>query len=257
MLLKFGPEIWIVDGPVVTGAAGFRFPTRMTVVRLGNGDLVLWSPVACTAEDLVELQELGRVRHIVAPNALHHTFLGDWQLACPDARIHAAPGLRAKRPDIAFHADLDGTPDPSWREDLDLAAVRGNRITTEIVLFHRPSGTAVFTDLLQSFSPDWFTGWRAFVARLDLMVGSEPAVPRKFRVAFTDRQVARRSVTPILAWPTENVLMAHGTPVIGNGKAFLRRAFKWLTVPEEAPLTAPAASPPARGEPPDRPAPPA
>jgi hypothetical protein len=60
------------------------------------------------------------------------------------------------------------------------------------------------------------------------MLGPEPSVPRKFRVTFTDRQAARASVERILAWPTEKVLMAHGAPVTTDGRAFLRRAFKWL-----------------------------
>jgi hypothetical protein len=54
-------------------------------------------------------------------------------------------------------------------------------------------------------------------------------VPRKFRVAFTNRRAARKSLDYILAWPTEKVLMAHGTPVEKNARAYLRRAFGWLT----------------------------
>jgi hypothetical protein len=60
------------------------------------------------------------------------------------------------------------------------------------------------------------------------MVGSEPSVPRKFRVAFTNRRVARASLEPILAWPAKKVLMAHGTPVTEDGNAFMGRAFGWL-----------------------------
>jgi hypothetical protein len=60
------------------------------------------------------------------------------------------------------------------------------------------------------------------------MVGPEPVVPRKFRLAFANRRIARESLKPILAWPAEKVLMAHGTPVVGDAPAFLRRAFGWL-----------------------------
>jgi hypothetical protein len=60
------------------------------------------------------------------------------------------------------------------------------------------------------------------------MVGPEPSVPRKFRVAFTNRRAARDSLEHILAWPAEKVLMAHGTPIERDARAFLRRAFAWL-----------------------------
>jgi hypothetical protein len=53
-------------------------------------------------------------------------------------------------------------------------------------------------------------------------------VPRKFRVAFANRRVARESLKRIFAWPADKVLMAHGTPVESDARAFLRRAFGWL-----------------------------
>jgi hypothetical protein len=34
-------------------------------------------------------------------------------------------------------------------------------------------------------------GWRVPLAKLDLMTGAEPSVPRKFRIAFTNRRAAR------------------------------------------------------------------
>lgn len=106
--------------------------------------------------------------------------------------------------------------------------VRGNMITTEVVFFHRRSRTVIFTDLIQHFRAGWFTGWRALVARLDLMVADEPSVPRKFRAAFVDRPAARVAIRRILTWPSEKVLMAHGAPVAHGGQTFIARAFHWL-----------------------------
>ena len=224
----FGPEIWIVDGPVVTAAAGFHYPTRMTIIRLSGGDLVVWSPVALTPQLRGEVEVLGNVRYLVAPNSLHDSFIADWQRAYPVAQVLAAPGLREKRADLRFGADLGNTPVPGWTGEIEVVLVRGNRITTEAVAFHRPSGTVIFTDLLQQFPPGWFKGWRALVARLDLMVADKPSVPRKFRVAFSDKRAARAALRRILAWRAGKVLMAHGTPVRQDGDAFLRRAFAWL-----------------------------
>lgn len=228
VLDAFGPNIWLADGPMVTAAAGFRYPTRMVIMRLSDGGLILWSPVALTDDLRAEVEALGAVRHLVAPNSLHHTFLGDWQRVFPDAEVHAPPGLREKRRDIHFDTEIGDDRPAAWAEEIDLIIMRGNRITTEIVLFHRPSGTAIFTDLIQHFPRGWFSGWRAVIARLDLMVAAEPAVPRKFRLGFTDRRAARDALRRILAWPTQKVVMAHGPPITADGQAFLRRAFRWL-----------------------------
>jgi hypothetical protein len=227
MLQRFGPSIWISDGPEAV-VAGFRYPTRMAVIRLSDGTLFVWSPVALSAPLRAAVDALGPVAHIVAPNALHHLHLGDWQAAYPTARLYAAPGLSKKRKDIAFAAELGDTPPPDWAGDIDQVAVRGNLITTEVVFFHRASATVLFTDLLQQFPPGWFGGWRALVARLDGMVGDEPRVPNKFRRAFVNRAAARVAARRIIAWPAERLLAAHAPPVTSGAQALVARAFAWL-----------------------------
>jgi hypothetical protein len=223
----FGPGIWTSDGPTVS-VAGFAYPTRMVVIRLSDDGLLIWSPVALTEDLRAGVADLGQVRVLVAPNSLHHLFLAEWRAAFPSARLHAAPGFRKRCPDIAVDADLEDEAAADWSGDIDQVVVPGNAITTEVVFFHRASRTVLFTDLVQQFDPGWFTGWRAVVARLDRLVGAEAAVPQKFRVAFTDRRAARAAIRRIQAWPAEKVLMAHGSPVLTDGAAFIRRAFGWL-----------------------------
>ncbi len=228
MLSKFGDEIWIADGPIVPAAAGFRYPTRMVVIRLPGSALFVWSPVALADELRNAVDALGTVQFLIAPNTLHHLHLSAWRAAYPEARLYGPHALRTKRSDLVFDDDLIDIPPPEWSEGIEQVLVGGNLITTEVVFFHRKSGTAVFTDLIQQFEPTWFNGWRAVVARLDLMVGPEPAVPRKFRAAFLDRKAARSALRRILAWPVDKVLMAHAPPIEYGGHAFLTRAFRWL-----------------------------
>jgi hypothetical protein len=63
------------------------------------------------------------------------------------------------------------------------------------------------------------------------MATTEPSVPRKFRLAFLDRSVARAAVRRILDWPAEQLVMAHGPPIEHDGQAVVARAFRWLTGP--------------------------
>lgn len=229
MLQPFAEDLWIANGPVAD-VAGFRYPTRMAIVRLAGGGLFVWSPTALDEALRAEVDALGPVRHVIAPNALHHLHLDTWRRAYPHARFTAPPGLRRKRPDLRFDDDLADGSVHEWSGEIDHVLVHGNLITIEVVFFHRASRTAIFTDLIQHFRPGWFSGWRAVIARLDLMTAPLPEVPRKFRNAFVGRRAARESVRRILAWPTERVLMAHAPPVARDGEAFLRRAFHWLGV---------------------------
>ena len=120
------------------------------------------------------------------------------------------------------------TPTPEWSNEIDQVVVGGNRITTEVVFFHRASRTAIFTDLIQHFEPGWFKGWRAIVAKLDFLTAIRPTVPRKFRMTFRNREGARRAVQRIMAWPTAAVLTAHGALIRNDGQAAIAHAFDWL-----------------------------
>jgi hypothetical protein len=227
VLRPFGTDIWLADGAEVD-VAGFRYPTRAAIIRLSGGELLVWSPIALTPALRASIDALGEVRHLVAPNSLHHLFLGQWRDAYPMAKLHAPPGLRRKRQDIAFDGDLDEGAAAQWAGDLDQVVIRGNLITTEVVFFHVASRTVLFADLIQQFEPGSLSGWRALVARLDLMMAPAPEVPRKFRAAFIDRARARAAIQQVLAWPAEKVVMAHAPPVLADGQAFIVRAFRWL-----------------------------
>ena len=228
MLKPFGNELWIHDGAEIVGAAGFHYPTRMAVIRLSMGGLWLWSPTALSDELIRALDALGPVKALIAPNTLHHTFMGAWSGAYPEARVYLLPELAGKRPDLNAAEALSDRPDSLWAKDIEQVVFSGNTILTECVFFHRDSGTVLFTDLLQNLPRDWYRGWRQLVARLDLMTEQKPTVPRKFRMAFRDRALARAALSRIESWPVERVLMAHGTPISSGGRDFLSSAFRWL-----------------------------
>jgi hypothetical protein len=148
---------------------------------------------------------------------------GDHEVAAACIQI-----IRIRAWTVLGGADLGNAPSPDWAGEIDQVLMQGNLITTEVVFFHVDSATVLFTDLIQQFPVSLFSSWRGLVAKLDLLTGPEPSVPRKFRIAFTNRRAARDSLQRIFAWPAERVLMAHGTPVEKDAQAFLRRAFGWL-----------------------------
>jgi len=76
-------DIGMVDDPFeYFTVAGIQMPmpftTRMTVIRLGNGDLFLHSPIAYDEELSLELRRMGNVRHLISPNQWHYAHIGEW-----------------------------------------------------------------------------------------------------------------------------------------------------------------------------------
>jgi hypothetical protein len=226
-LQPFGPDIWTAEGPVVS-FFGFPYPTRMAAIRLANGDLFVWSPIALTPELKKEIDALGRVAHLVSPNKLHYLFMAQWKAAYPSTRLYAPPGLARKRKDLHFDATLGDTPDPAWATDIDQVRMGGSFALTEIIFFHRKSRTAIFADLVQNFPRDWFKGWRGLLARLDGITASDPGAPREWRFSFRNRRAARKALARIIAWQPEQVIIAHGDMVRQDGAAFIRKTFRWL-----------------------------
>ena len=93
--------------------SGFRYGTRMSIIKLDNGGLFVWSPVTLTPDLQTAINDLGDVHVIIAPNSLHHLSIPEWQQAYPNARTFAAPGLADRRKDIAFDGELGDTPSPN------------------------------------------------------------------------------------------------------------------------------------------------
>jgi hypothetical protein len=230
-LLQFGSEIWIADGPV-TSFHGFAYPTRMAVIRLSDGSLFVWSPIALSDSLGAAVNAFGPVRHLVSPNALHHLYLGEWKSAYPAARLYGTPRLCRKREDLGFDAELSDAAEPAWSADIEQVVLHGSFALTEVVFFHRGSRTALFADLIQNFPRDWFKGWRGCLARHSGIVAPNPGAPVDWRASFLNRRAARASVGKILAWPIERVLIAHGDLPTGDAAAFVRRAFTWLLGPD-------------------------
>jgi hypothetical protein len=223
-----GKDLWLAEGPPVRFLGAFDYPTRMGVARLGSGDLWLWSPIEWNEALGRELEAIGPVRHLVAPNAIHHLFLAAWAERHPEARLYAAPKLARKRPDLAFHAELSDAPDPAWAGEVDQVVVGGSLFMDEVLFFHRASATAFVCDLVQRFDPATLSGWRGALMRLDGLVGPGGSTPREWRASFWNRARGREALRTALDWNAERLVIAHGVLPEENGREALARGLRWL-----------------------------
>lgn len=227
-------HVWIVDGPVIRMSyLGFHLPftTRMTVIRLPEGALWLHSPTPPDTFLCREIDRLGKVRFLVAPNKLHYWWIGDWQQRYPEAITYAAPGVRAyaRKRVPSFDRDLGEAVPAEWGPDLDLVPVPGDFLT-EIAFFHRPSRTLILTNLIEKFERSHVTCWHL---RLLMKLGGvfDPVgkTPHDLRLTFLRHKAAfRAAVQTMLAWQPERILLAHGRWYPDQAETELRRAFRWL-----------------------------
>lgn len=222
MLTPFAEDVWLCarEGKFF----GVETGTRMTVVRLSGGGLLVHSPVALDAALRARVDSLGEVRAVVAPSLFHHLHVGGWMSAYPGAFFGACPGLEWKRPDLAFSAVLADEPHPLWTADLEQVYLSARR-ENEVVFFHRASRTLVCCDALLNLSRHASPRTR-LVARL--MGNHSPGAGWPERLMIRDRALARRQVDRILAWDFERIVLAHGALVERDGRETVRRAYAWL-----------------------------
>ena len=125
ILKQIGEDIWLVDGPIVKMSmygTKIPFPTRMTIVRLSNGDLWCHSPIELTSELKTQIDSLGLVRHLISPNKIHYAHIGKWAEAYPNAIAWASPGVRDRaeqqKIEVNFNADLENKAPLDWNLSL-------------------------------------------------------------------------------------------------------------------------------------------
>ncbi|WP_420325849.1 hypothetical protein [Mameliella sp.] len=73
--------------------------------------------------------------------------------------------MQANSAGVVVDHPLGEVPPADWAGTFDQLVFVGNRITTEVDFFQRPSGTTIFTHLLQQLPEGMNRGWRAVVAR--------------------------------------------------------------------------------------------
>lgn len=206
-------------------ANGLPITTRMTVVRLPENKLLIHSPIPMPPGSalLRQVQSLGSVAFIVAPNKMHHLFLAPGAAAFPQATVYGPQGLAKKRPDLA--ARLQELPTgnlPAWLPDLEHLAFQGIPAGNESVWFHRPSATLIVTDLLQWMAGDLPWPTRAYATLTGVRRGL--AVPWTVRALVRDRAAAARSAEQLLRWPFTRVVMAHNQVIEADAHAQVARA---------------------------------
>jgi hypothetical protein len=219
---------------------GFRFPARMTALPLEGGKLALISPVPIDETRAAALAELGEVGFLIAPNVMHHLYLGDAARRYPVARVLAPRGLVTKRPDLRIDGLLDEDLPRALTEAVDVVHIEGAPRLDEFVFHHRATRSLVVTDLV--FNVRQPRGW---LAHLLLFLGGTHgrlASSRALRFLIEDRARVADSVERILALPFEALVVAHGDVLVAGAHAELERALRWLCPPRRVLPTSPQAA---------------
>lgn len=230
MLREIDRNIWV--GERQFKFLGLEVGTRMTVIRLDNGELIIISPIDVDEITLQQINELGNVTTIIAPNCYHHLFLNNFKSIYPNAEIWVAPGLDLKRPDIKSDRIFNECGKVGNSNEIEYLLFAGfqtlgignSGILNEIVFWHRESQTLILTDTAFHFdvSFPWQTRLIAKVLGGDRSL--EPTLLEK--LASRDKERVKQSIQKVLCWDFERVIMAHGSIIERDGKRQLQAGYE-------------------------------
>jgi hypothetical protein len=220
--------IWTVNSTIAAG--GLALPTRMTVMRLTDGGLLLHSPTRFTADLGDSIEALGPVRHLVAPTFAHWLHLAEWRREFPEAITWGVPGLR-ERPQVVtsgtrIDRDLTHNAPPDWESDLDQVLVHGGGGFSECAFFHRASRTLVLCDLIENLEPAKLPPVTRLLAQAFAGTRGTTALHVRAVVALGGAR-AKAALQQLVALSPQRVLLSHGAIFEHRAADRIRQAFEW------------------------------
>ncbi len=219
-------KIWIKEYPI--HYAGTRFNSRMTLVRLSNGNLLIHSPCEIDQQTKVTIETLGKVEFIVAPGSYHHLYISSAQRAFPEAETFICPGIETKNPQLEFDWLLGDRADKRWADDFEQVLVRGNKYIWEVAFFYKPSRTLILVDMIENFTDEtdnvnWLLKlWFKLVYRM----WANPKPAPEYQMGWKDKQAAAKSLNKILSWDFESIIVSHGELIEAKAKDVARQAWR-------------------------------
>ncbi len=229
-LTSITSNLWTIDYPVTF--YGLSLTTRMTVIRLQSGDLVVISPIQISEDLKQQIDAIGPVKTIIAPNLYHHLFAKDFVSAYPEAEFWAVEGIEKKRPDLnpdRILTETEGNLEDLYYHEFKAFRIlepRGNCDLNEYLFLHRSSQTLIITDSAFHFDGKSSPVLQWLAKGLGIYDKLQATLLEKW--AIRDRNHAKATMQTVLSWDFDRVIMAHGSPIETNGKAQLKAGYEWL-----------------------------
>jgi hypothetical protein len=225
-LVEVADGVWTVPAPL--RFFGVQINTRMSVCKLADGGIVLIGPVSHSEALAASVDAVGPVRAIIAPNLLHHLYVGEWMAAYSGARSFAAKGVAAKRPELSFSATLGPAYDEVFGAEVERFPIDGMPRLNESLFVHHGSRTLIATDFC-FYMPE-AKGFAAVFAAL-MGVRKKVRVEPIFKAWIKDKTAFRASLLPLRALQIDHLSMCHHEVISGDATATLQAVLDQVKVP--------------------------
>jgi hypothetical protein len=218
-------KVWPVNDNILTVVGEIQMPLmvlprRMTVVRLHDSRLVVFSAIALDEKEMTALEAYGRPAYLIVPSDKHRLDARIWKNRYPAMQVVTPEGSRAKVEKIvAVDTAAPRFDDPN----VDFVTVPGTRGCEAALVVRTPNGTTlVLNDVVGNIrNAAGFGGWLLHLAGF---AGKQAQIPKVVKMAMIDDTNALRA--QLLQWAEieslTSILVSHGAPIKYNPRQTLR-----------------------------------
>ena len=195
-------------------------PRRMTVVRLHDSRLVVWSAIALDDAAMATFEAFGRPAFLVVPNDHHRLDAKAWKNRYPELKVIAPEGAREKIADVVA---VDTTSPDFGDPGVTFVTVPGTRAHEAALVVRRDRGTTlVLNDLVGNIrAASGIDGW---LLRLAGFAGDDAQIPRVVKMALVKDAADLRA--QLLEWAElpglRRIIVSHGDPIESEPQRTLR-----------------------------------
>lgn len=217
-LTQVADNILTVVGEI--GMPLMTLPRRMTLVRLRDGALVVFSAIALDEDEMRALEAFGRPAFLIVPNDHHRMDARIWKQRYPAIRVIAPEGAREA---VEEAVPVDGTQGDFGDPDVRFVTVPGTDARESALEVRGADGlTLVLNDIVGNIRDEHGLG--GWLLRRMGFAGDAPHVPGpvKFNMVADKpalaAQLRRWAGEPAL----ERILVSHGAMIDEDPAAALR-----------------------------------
>lgn len=218
-------KLSMIDDNILTVVGEIRMPLmtlprRMTVVRLADSSLLVYSAIALEEDEMAELEAHGRPAYLIVPSDKHRLDARIWKDRYPMLQVVAPEGARAKIEEVV---PVDTTTPRFDDPNVRFVVVPGTREREAAVVVRGTKGTTlVLNDVVGNIrDASGFGGW---LLRLVGFAGNDAQIPKVVQMALIDDKGALRR--QLLQWAEieslRRILVSHGSPIDANARDTLR-----------------------------------
>ncbi len=197
-----------------------ELPRRMTVVRLADRRLVIYSAIALDEPEMQALEAYGTPAFLVVPSDIHRLDARIWKDRYPALRVIAPQGARAK---VEEALPVDASDADFGDANVRLIEAPGTQGHEAALQVDGPNGsTLVLNDIVGNIrDPKGFGGW---LLRVMNFAGEEPHVPGPVKMKLVkDKAALRRQLLRWAEIPSlKRILVSHGSVIDDDPAAVLR-----------------------------------